>query len=58
MKRETVQLGREFHDVIRGGNELAGPVVIDEGTATTVVMSDQVVQVDRYGQLLIRREES
>jgi N-methylhydantoinase A len=43
---------------LRGGNGLAGPAVIDEGTSTTVVMSDQVVQVDRYGQLLIRREES
>jgi N-methylhydantoinase A len=43
---------------LRGGNELAGPAVIDERTSTTVVMSDQVVEVDKFGQLLIRREES
>ncbi len=30
MKLETVQLGREFHDVIRGGNELAAQ--LDDAT--------------------------
>jgi N-methylhydantoinase A len=43
---------------LRAGNELAGPAVIDEGTSTTVVMSDQVVRVDPFGQLLIKRKET
>jgi N-methylhydantoinase A len=40
------------------GDELAGPVIVDEGTSTTVVMSDQRVRVDAWGQLVIRGEAS
>jgi N-methylhydantoinase A len=35
------------------GHAFAGPAIVDEGTSTTVVMSDQSVQVDEYGQLLV-----
>lgn len=41
---------------LRAGDSLSGPAIIDEGTSTTVLMSDQGVLVDDYGQLLIREE--
>lgn len=41
---------------LRAGDSLLGPAIVDEGTSTTIVMSDQEVLVDEYGQLLIRQE--
>ena len=35
------------------GDELTGPVLIDEGTATTVVHSGQHVAVEEHGYLLV-----
>ena len=35
------------------GDELTGPVLIDEGTATTVVHSGQRVAVEEHGYLLV-----
>jgi N-methylhydantoinase A len=43
---------------LRAGDRFAGPAIVDEGTSTTVVMSDQTVRVDEYGQLLISRKET
>lgn len=42
---------------LRAGHRLDGPAIVDEGTSTTVVMSDQSLQVDDHGQLLITRRE-
>ena len=39
---------------LRAGDEIEGPAIIDEGTSTTVVHSDQSVVVDEYGNLIIR----
>jgi N-methylhydantoinase A len=36
------------------GERIEGPAIIDEGTATTVVHSDQTLLVDEYGNLIIR----
>jgi N-methylhydantoinase A len=36
------------------GDRFEGPAIIDEGTATTVVHSDQTVLIDEYGNLIIR----
>jgi N-methylhydantoinase A len=36
------------------GDALAGPAIVDEGTSTTVVHSDQSLTVDEYGHLRIR----
>jgi N-methylhydantoinase A len=36
------------------GDRIEGPAIIDEGTSTTVVHSDQTVLVDEYGNLIIR----
>jgi N-methylhydantoinase A len=35
------------------GHALLGPAIIDEGTSTTVIHSDQRLSVDVYGNLLI-----
>lgn len=42
---------------LAAGDVFDGPAIVDEGTSTTVVMSDQTVHVDGYGQLLITQEE-
>jgi N-methylhydantoinase A len=36
------------------GDRIEGPAIIDEGTSTTVVHSDQAVAVDDFGNLIIR----
>ena len=36
------------------GDRIEGPAIIDEGTCTTVVHSDQTILVDEYGNLLVR----
>ncbi|GGM15519.1 hydantoinase/oxoprolinase family protein [Nakamurella endophytica] len=63
---------RRFHDVAAGGpvdaavflreslvpgQQVAGPLVVEEGTATTVVFGDQLLTVDRYGHLFVRTRE-
>jgi len=35
------------------GQSLAGPAIVEEGTSTTVLFSDQQLAVDAYGELLI-----
>ncbi len=39
---------------LAAGHKVEGPAIIDEGTSTTVVHSDQYVLVDAYGNLIIR----
>jgi N-methylhydantoinase A len=51
---EFVVLDREK---LRADDVFTGPAIVDEGTSTTVVMADQSVRVDVYGQLLITQEE-
>ena len=38
------------------GDNLPGPAIIEEMTATTVFYSDQKAQVDEYGQIIIAQE--
>lgn len=38
---------------LAAGDVLAGPALVDEGTATTVVPGGQQVEVDRHGYLLV-----
>jgi N-methylhydantoinase A len=40
---------------LKGGHQIAGPAIVDEGTSTTVIHSDQTLTVDAYGSLLIAR---
>ncbi len=37
------------------GAHIAGPAIIDEDTTTTIIHSDQRLDVDAYGHLIIRR---
>jgi N-methylhydantoinase A/oxoprolinase/acetone carboxylase beta subunit len=37
------------------GDRLEGPVIIEEETSVTVVHSDQFVEVDSFGSLLVKR---
>ncbi len=41
-------------DLLACGNQIRGPAIIEEQTATTVVESDQLCEVDRYGNLIIQ----
>jgi N-methylhydantoinase A len=43
-------------DKLLAENVIHGPAVVEETTATTVVESDQVCSVDRYGNLVITRK--
>ena len=44
-------------DLLRAGNVIRGPAVIEEITATTVVEEDQICRVDPYGNLIIAISE-
>jgi N-methylhydantoinase A len=44
--------------LLGAGDSFPGPAIVDEGTSTTVLMSDQVARVDDHGQLLVAREEA
>ncbi len=40
---------------LAAGHRFDGPAIVEEGTATTVIHSDQVVTVDDHGHLIVRR---
>ena len=40
------------------GFELIGPAILDQADSTVVVLPGQVVQVDKYGQLLLRFDDA
>jgi N-methylhydantoinase A len=48
---------RPFQLVSRGDlrpdDTVSGPAIVDEGTSTTVIFSDQALQVDRFGHLVV-----
>lgn len=48
----------DFGVYLRGklapGDVILGPAIVDEGTSTTVVFSDQVIEVDEFGHLIVR----
>jgi N-methylhydantoinase A len=44
--------------LLGAGHGFDGPAIVDEGTSTTIVMSDQRVRVDDHGQLLVSQEDS
>ncbi|MEV4341406.1 hydantoinase/oxoprolinase family protein [Streptomyces sp. NPDC049590] len=43
---------------LRAGDEIEGPVIVDEGLCTTHVGVGQRLTVGRYGELVIRRKEA
>jgi N-methylhydantoinase A len=44
-------------DQLQPGDHAHGPAIVDEGTSTTVVHSDQSLSVDIYGHLIIHRAD-
>jgi N-methylhydantoinase A len=40
-------------DLLKNGNEITGPALIEEHASTTVVQPGDVVKVDLYGNLQI-----
>ena len=42
--------------LLAAGHAFEGPAIVDEGTSTTIVMSDQRVRVDDHGQVLVSGE--
>jgi N-methylhydantoinase A len=56
---EGVYLEHEIYrrDSLLAGNRVFGPALIEEATATTVVEADRLCAVDRYGNLIISRQE-
>ena len=51
--RQMVEFAVYDRTRLSPGDELTGPVLIDEGTATTVVHSGQHVAVEEHGYLLV-----
>jgi N-methylhydantoinase A len=53
-QRGYCSFGVYERSTLAAGDRIDGPAIIDEGTSTTVVHSDQTVLVDDYGNLIIR----
>ncbi len=54
-RRQMVPFGIYARERLAPGHVIQGPAIIDEGTSTTVIHSDQRMTVDEYGHLIIRR---
>jgi len=50
------QFGVYRRDKLLAGNQIQGPAVVEETTATTVIESNQVCSVDRWGNLILTRK--
>ena len=55
--RARVEFAVVDRSLLCAGDAFDGPAIVEEGTSTTLVMSDQAVRVDEYGHLLIYRRE-
>ncbi|GIU99107.1 MAG: 5-oxoprolinase [Actinomycetota bacterium] len=53
--RAPVPVYRRSH--LRAGNRLVGPAIVDQMDATTLILAGQSAEVDRHGNLWIRRSE-
>jgi N-methylhydantoinase A len=52
-RRKRVAFAIYERALLAPGDAIAGPAIVDEGTSTTIVHSDQSLKVDEYGHLLI-----
>lgn len=55
---ETVRFAVYERASLTPGHALAGPAIVEEGTSTTVIFSDQRLTVDVHGHLLVNSPES
>jgi N-methylhydantoinase A/oxoprolinase/acetone carboxylase beta subunit len=54
-RRAMVRFSVIDRSALLDGDRLEGPVIIEEETSVTVVHSDQLVEVDSFGNLLVKR---
>ena len=40
-------------NLLKPGNRLAGPAIVEEGTSTTILPPDASLEVDEYGNMII-----
>ncbi len=57
-KRRKVRYRVFDRDHLCAGNVLAGPAIVEEAASTTVMPAAYTLQVDSYGNLVMRREAS
>ncbi|NKF22602.1 hydantoinase/oxoprolinase family protein [Solimonas marina] len=57
-RRARAEFGVYARHKLAPGHVIDGPAIIDEGTSTTVVHSDQRVTIDDYGHLIIRSQSA
>jgi N-methylhydantoinase A len=57
-KRREVRYQVFDRDHLCAGNALAGPAIVEEAASTTVVPAAHTLQMDSYGNLLMRRKAS
>jgi N-methylhydantoinase A/oxoprolinase/acetone carboxylase beta subunit len=53
-RRARIAFAVYERDRLGPGDRIQGPAIVDEGTSTTVIHSDQSVSVDEYGHLVIQ----
>lgn len=56
-RRKLTDFGIYSRSLLAPGHEIDGPAIIDEGTSTTVIHSDQRLRVDDYGHLIIWKRD-
>ena len=55
---EPIQAGEYRRTDLRFGDEILGPAVIREESATTFILSGQILSVGEFGELYIRRADN
>ena len=50
---EMVEFTIYNRDLLTFGMQFSGPAIVQESASATIVFSDQSVEIDEYGQLLI-----
>jgi len=54
-KNEMAKFHIYDRDMLEAGMKFSGPTIVQEAASATIVFSDQIVEVDEYGQLLISK---
>jgi N-methylhydantoinase A len=52
-RRARLEFAVYDRSLLAPGDRIRGPAIVDEGTSTTILHSDQSLEVDEYGHLLI-----
>lgn len=57
-RRERTPFAVYDRKLLGAGHTFDGPAIVEEGTTTTVIHSDQTVAVDPHGHLIVRRKSA